>query len=109
MQPLLAKWARHTVSSVGIHGVTLSGSSSRNLEIAKTLLKVCDLAVPQLRRVVAGFPPRRPWFESGSGHVGFAMDQGHWSTFYLSTSDSHDNHCTDCSTFIIIVVVVGGG
>jgi hypothetical protein len=26
-------------------------------------------AVPQLRRLAAGFPPRRPGFETKSGHV----------------------------------------
>jgi hypothetical protein len=27
------------------------------------------------RRLVAGFPPRRPGFEPGSGHVGFVVDK----------------------------------
>jgi hypothetical protein len=27
-------------------------------------------AAPQLRRIAAGFPPRRPGFKPGSGHVG---------------------------------------
>jgi hypothetical protein len=31
--------------------------------------------VPLIRRLVAGFPPRRPVFEPGSGHVGFVMDK----------------------------------
>jgi hypothetical protein len=31
-------------------------------------------AVPYLRRLVAGFPPRRPRFEPRSGHVGFVVD-----------------------------------
>jgi hypothetical protein len=31
--------------------------------------------VPQLRRLVAGFPPRWHGFEPGSGHVGFVMDE----------------------------------
>jgi hypothetical protein len=33
------------------------------------------LAVPSLRLLVAGFPPRRPGFEPGSGHVGFVVDK----------------------------------
>jgi hypothetical protein len=33
------------------------------------------LAVPWLRRIVAGFPPRRPGFDSVSGHVGFVVDK----------------------------------
>jgi hypothetical protein len=32
-------------------------------------------AVPELRRLVAGFPPRRPGFETGSGHVEFVVDK----------------------------------
>jgi hypothetical protein len=28
-----------------------------------------------LKRLVAGFPPRRPWFEPGSDHVGFVVDK----------------------------------
>jgi hypothetical protein len=29
----------------------------------------------KLKRLVAGFPPRRPRFEPGSGHVGFVVDK----------------------------------
>jgi hypothetical protein len=32
-------------------------------------------AVPQLRRLVAGFSPRRPWFEPRSGHVRFVVNK----------------------------------
>jgi hypothetical protein len=32
-------------------------------------------AVPELKRLVAGFPPRWPGFESRSGHVGFVVDK----------------------------------
>jgi hypothetical protein len=28
-----------------------------------------------LRRLVAGFPPRRPWFEARLSHVGFVVDE----------------------------------
>jgi hypothetical protein len=35
---------------------------------------------------VAGFPLRRPRFDSGSGHVGFVVDKVHWGRFSLSTS-----------------------
>jgi hypothetical protein len=31
--------------------------------------------MPWLRRLVAGFPPRRPGFETGSFHVGFVVDK----------------------------------
>jgi hypothetical protein len=33
------------------------------------------VAVPQLRRSVAGFPQWRPGFEPRSGHVGFMIDK----------------------------------
>jgi hypothetical protein len=44
-------------------------------------------AAPQLRRLVAGFPPRRPGFKPESGHVGFC--DGHkwrWGRFSPRTS-----------------------
>jgi hypothetical protein len=31
--------------------------------------------VPQLRRLVAGFPPQRSGFETMSSHVGFMVDK----------------------------------
>jgi hypothetical protein len=37
--------------------------------------KCSDKAMPQLRRLVAGFPPWRPGFESMSGHMGFVVDE----------------------------------
>jgi hypothetical protein len=36
---------------------------------------VMSSAVPLLRRFVASFPPRRPGFEPGSGHVGLVVDK----------------------------------
>jgi hypothetical protein len=32
-------------------------------------------AAPLLKRLVAGFPPRRPGVEPGSGQVGFVVDK----------------------------------
>jgi hypothetical protein len=32
-------------------------------------------AAPYLKRLVAGFPPRRPGFKRGSSHVGFVVDK----------------------------------
>jgi hypothetical protein len=32
-------------------------------------------AAPELRRLVADFPPRRPGFNAGSGKVGFVVDK----------------------------------
>jgi hypothetical protein len=34
-----------------------------------------SVAVPQLRRLVAGFPSRQPGFNPKSGHVGFVVDE----------------------------------
>jgi hypothetical protein len=45
---------------------------------AEFLSKICNclcMAVPWLKRLVAGFPPRRPGFDPRSGHVGFAVDK----------------------------------
>jgi hypothetical protein len=39
------------------------------------VLNVIVQAAPKLRRLVAGFPPRRPGFELGSGHVGIVVDK----------------------------------
>jgi hypothetical protein len=33
------------------------------------------MAVPWLRRLVAGLPPRRPGFDPGSVHVGIVVDK----------------------------------
>ena len=35
----------------------------------------CHMAVPWLRRLVAGISPRRPGFDPGSAHVGFRVDK----------------------------------
>ena len=34
-----------------------------------------EKAVPWLRRLVAGLPPRRPGFDPGSVHVGFVVNK----------------------------------
>jgi hypothetical protein len=33
------------------------------------------MAAPWIKRLVAGFPPRRPGFDPGSGQVGFVVDK----------------------------------
>jgi hypothetical protein len=38
-------------------------------------IKCPRLAVPWLRRLVAGLPPRRPGFDPGPDHVGFVVDK----------------------------------
>jgi hypothetical protein len=44
------------------------------------------MAMPQHRLSVAGFPPRRPGFELGSGHVDLWWTKWHWGRFSPSTS-----------------------
>jgi hypothetical protein len=60
-------------------------------------------ARPTLRRLVAGFQPRRPGFEPGSVHVGFVVDKvvlGQvFSDYFSSPANSHS---TICSTIIIV-------
>jgi hypothetical protein len=42
---------------------------------------MCPTAVPYLKRLVAGFLPRRPGFASGQ-HVGFVLDKAAlWQVF----------------------------
>jgi hypothetical protein len=61
-------------------------------------------AAPQLRRLVAGFPPRRP----GSGHVGFCDGQNwRWSRFSLRTSVSPANLHSICFSTIIFTITRG--
>jgi hypothetical protein len=46
------------------------------------------MAVSQLRRLVAGFPPLRLGFDPRSGHVGFVVDKvvlGQISSKYLGS------------------------
>jgi hypothetical protein len=38
-------------------------------------LMLDEVAMPYLRRLITGFPLRRPGFEPGSGHVGFVVDK----------------------------------
>jgi hypothetical protein len=48
---------------------------SRELQKIQRNLLVIGVAAPELKRLVAGFPPRRPGFEPGSGHLGFVVDK----------------------------------
>jgi hypothetical protein len=59
------------------------------------------MAVPKLKRLDAGFPPRRPGFASGQ-HVGFVVDKASLGQFSPSTSVSPANHSTNFSIIIII-------
>jgi hypothetical protein len=55
-------------------------------------------AAPYLKRLVAGFPPRRPGFKPGSTHVGFVVDKlavGQVSSEYFGfpcQSSFHNHH-----------------
>jgi hypothetical protein len=52
------------------------GSTKPSREMStRNLPKGKGRAVPQLKRLVAGFPPRRPGFDPGSGQVGFVVDK----------------------------------
>jgi hypothetical protein len=59
--------------------------------------KLLNRAAPQLKRLVASFPPRRPGFDPGSGQVEFVVDK-----VALGTSVSPANlHSTNCSTITL--------
>jgi hypothetical protein len=45
-----------------------------------------EMAVPWLKRLVAGLSPRRPGFDPGSVHVGFVVDKLALEQFFSSTS-----------------------
>jgi hypothetical protein len=64
--------------------------------------------MPWLRRLVAGFPPCRPGFKPGSGHVEFCDGQKwHWGRFSLRTSVSTANLHSICFSTIIFTITRG--
>jgi hypothetical protein len=66
------------------------GHSDRHLPVEK--------ATPQLRRLIACFPPRRPRFDPRSSYVGIVVVK----VALASTSVSPANfYTTDCSILII--------
>jgi hypothetical protein len=55
-----------------------------------------------LKRLVAGFPPRRAGFDLGSGQVGFVVDKVALGMFSPSTSVSLASlHYTNCFTITL--------
>jgi hypothetical protein len=57
----------------------------------------------QLRRLVAGFPPRQPEFEPVLCHAGFMVDEVAVGQAFSECLDFPANlHSTNCSTIIII-------
>jgi hypothetical protein len=65
-------------------------------------------AAPLLRRLVAGFPPRRPGFKPGFGHVEFCDGQKwRWGRFSPRTSVSPANPHSICFSTIIFTITRG--
>jgi hypothetical protein len=63
------------------------------------------MAVPYLRRLVAGFPPQRPGFEDGPGYVGFVVDKV--ALVQVSSEYSgFSSYSTDCAKIIIIIIII---
>jgi hypothetical protein len=60
-------------------------------------------AVPQLKRLVADFPLRRPKIEPGSGHVGFVVDKAALGQVFSEYFGfPWQSSFTNCSTITII-------
>jgi hypothetical protein len=61
----------------------------KHRDFTSTSYIVLHEAFPQLKRLIAGFPSRRPEFELKLGHVGFVVDRptvGQFSSKYFSFS-----------------------
>jgi hypothetical protein len=58
------------------------------------------LACLQVRRLVAGFPPREPGLDPESGHVLFMVEKWQWGRIY--TANSHSTNCPIFTNFPII-------
>jgi hypothetical protein len=54
-------------------------------------------------RFVAGFQPRRPWFEPGLRHMGFVVEKAALERIFLITSVSFAKYYTDCSPSPFII------
>jgi hypothetical protein len=52
-----------------------SGFEPRTAAVGSRRRTAWAMARPMLKWLVVGFPPRRPGFEPGSGHVGFVVDK----------------------------------
>jgi hypothetical protein len=61
--------------------------------------------VQQLTRSIAGFPPRRPEFETGASHVGSMVAIAALGQVLTSVSLAII-HSTNCSTIIIIIIII---
>jgi hypothetical protein len=72
---------------------TVAASGARRVE-ASSWIRPVRLALTEFRRLVAGFPPRRPGFKPGSGYVGFCDGQKwRWGRFspriFVSPANLH--------------------
>jgi hypothetical protein len=63
------------------------------------------MAVPLLKQLVAGFPPRWPWFTPGQIMWDLWWTKRHWGRFSPSTSVSPANHHS--TNFCIIIITRG--
>jgi hypothetical protein len=63
--------------NITVHGTTVVWyvHSNVSLSFSVCIVSHTGLAMPNLRQLVAGFPPQRPAFEPRSGHMGFVVDR----------------------------------
>jgi hypothetical protein len=74
--PILSKILFATHSSTLKIGDNILSSLAKHLSISGFVsCKSIALAAPQLKRLAAGCPPRRPGFNPGSGQVRFVVDK----------------------------------
>jgi hypothetical protein len=69
---------------------------TENLPVNLTYKSKVPKAAPQLRLLVAGFPPLRLGFDPGSGQVGFVVDK-----VALGQVSPANLHSTNCSTITV--------
>jgi hypothetical protein len=72
-----------------------------DIHVMLTALFSLNVAVPQLRQLVAGFIPRRPGFDPRSGLVVHNTALG--QVFYEYFGFTSNSQSTDCSTFTTII------
>jgi hypothetical protein len=74
-QPLYKYSASRQKSNQGHPAYEAGVPTTQNATFGVYGVNVCARDVPQLRRLVASFPPRRPGFEHRSVHVEFMVDK----------------------------------
>jgi hypothetical protein len=73
-KPEICGLSASETGQVSVYNHYLSDSDNVRLHFYMFGL-VWNRAVPELRRLVTGFPSRRPGFDPRSGHVGFVVDK----------------------------------